>query len=143
MKKLKKISNYLLMIGGILTALSGIVNTTMDIVGNFKKEDKKEEVMPVPVATIEQKIQGAPGVRISKTVEIPSAEDIPEKPMDVAASAPAPTEPEQPTMESPLKETKNTLWWVLATIIGSFVASVCWYIHVRLHVSLDVKKKDE
>jgi len=128
MKKLKKISNYLLMVGGILTALSGIVNTTMDIVGNFKKEDKKEEVAAHAPVMFEQRVQGAPGVRISKTVDMP------------AASATAPVEPPQPITQAELKETKNTLWWVIATIVGSFVASVCWYIHSRLSIS--VEKKD-
>lgn len=129
MKSLKKISNYLLMVGGILTALSGIVNTTMDIVGNFKKEDKKEEVSGAPAPVMfEQRVQGAPGVRISKTVDMP------------AASVAAPVEPPQPITQAELKETKNTLWWVIATIVGSFVASVCWYIHSRL--SILVEKKD-
>ena len=149
MKKLKKISNYLLMIGGILTALSGITNTALDIIGSFKKEDKKEvavvaSVAPAPVV-FEQRVHGTPGVRISKTVDMPAPAPAPAA--NEVSGKPTEQPVEQPVAAtmSPqsLNETKNTLWWVIATLAGSFIAMISWYIHGKLSVSIDVSKKDD
>lgn len=131
MRKLKKATNLLILVGALLTALSGVVNTTMGIVENFtKEEEKKEVVAPAPV--FEQRVaHGARGGRISKSVDI----TVNDEPV-----AEAPMEPITTMSVAPAKS-KNTLAWVIVMISGLAVSAVCWIIHRRMHASTEARKK--
>jgi hypothetical protein len=123
MRKLKKATNLLIMLGALLTALSGVVNTAIDLIDNFKNDDKKEVSAPV----VEQRIQGAPvGIRMSKTLDMP-------------ASDARPVVPDAPVAAAVSVKTKHTLWWIIAAVGGALIASTCWYIHVKMHSHKSIK----
>jgi hypothetical protein len=124
MRKLKKATNLLIMIGALLTALSGVINTGMNIVSNFTKEEEKKEV-PAPAPVFEQRVaHGSRGVHISKTVDIPAEAPVAEVTMTAA----------------PVKS-NNTLWWIGVTVVGLAVAAANWLIHRRMHRSTEDRKR--
>ena len=118
MNSIKKLTNYLLLIGGVVTALSGIFNTAMDMYDRIKEESSagsdvsSEYINDSEAAVADDAAAGmAPEMTNQSVVE------------------------QMPTMAAPSshshKKKEVAIIWIVASIVGILSIGLGWFLHKK------------
>lgn len=130
MPKIQKLTNYLLLIGGALTALSGIFNTALDMYDRIKEEagGTDEAAMEEPMTYDGPVVPNEDVLEENAGDTDPHVQQVQQMKMPVTGSSLAPK-----------KEKTATLIWIVASIVGLLSIGLGWFLHKK-HIKITTKE---